>query len=56
MIRRARLLSAASILLALTGGACAARGHPVAGTIVLALAVAIGGIAQRLHLRKESHR
>lgn len=56
MIRRARLLSAASILAAIAGGTCAARGHPVAGTIVLAIAVAIGGLAQRLHLRKESHR
>lgn len=56
MIRRARLLSAASILLALAGAACALRGHPVAGIVIIAVAVAIGGTAQRLHLRKESHR
>ena len=56
MIRRARTLSGVAIVAALSGAACATRGHLVAGIVVVALSVATACLAQRLHLRKETDR
>lgn len=56
MIPRPITIAGAAIVVAAAGACVAWLGHPAAGVVLVALAVAIACTALRLHLRQESAR